>query len=37
MRKHFPKEAKEKQQSNDLERGIEDYGSNYKPVDCVVM
>jgi len=37
MRKYFPKEAREKQRSNDMERGLEDYGPNYKPVECLVM
>ncbi|KLU84594.1 RING-14 protein [Magnaporthiopsis poae ATCC 64411] len=34
---YFKKEAKEKQKANDLERGIEMFGENYKPDSCAVM
>ncbi|GKT72272.1 RING-14 protein [Colletotrichum tofieldiae] len=37
MRKYFPKEAKEKQRANELERGIEDYGPEYVHSECSVM
>ncbi|KAF7549214.1 hypothetical protein G7Z17_g6554 [Cylindrodendrum hubeiense] len=37
MRKYFPKEAKEKQRSNDIERGIEDFGPGYVHRECTVM
>ncbi|OAA73768.1 spx [Cordyceps fumosorosea ARSEF 2679] len=37
LEKYFPKEVKEKQRSNDIERGIEDYGPGYKHQDCLVM
>ncbi|KAI6377153.1 hypothetical protein MCOR25_002650 [Pyricularia grisea] len=34
---YFKKETKEKQAANDLERGIEMFGDDYKPSSCVVM
>ena len=37
LEKYFPKEVKEKRRANEIERGIEDYGPNYKHQDCVVM
>ncbi|KXH49138.1 hypothetical protein CSAL01_06095 [Colletotrichum salicis] len=37
MRKYFPKEAKEKQRANDIERGIEDYGPEYVHSECSIM
>ncbi|KAL2203892.1 RING-14 protein [Sarocladium strictum] len=37
LRKYFSKEAKEKQKADDLERGIEDYGPDYRNNDCTIM
>ncbi|KAG6001365.1 hypothetical protein E4U21_004415 [Claviceps maximensis] len=37
MKKYFAKEVKEKQRSNEIERGIEDYGPDYTHHDCSVM
>lgn len=37
LEKYFPKEVKEKQRSNETERGIEDYGPGYKHQECIVM
>ncbi|KAK7428653.1 hypothetical protein QQZ08_004747 [Neonectria magnoliae] len=37
VKKYFPKEAKEKQRANDIERGIEDYGPGYVHKECTVM
>ncbi|KAK0387124.1 hypothetical protein NLU13_5437 [Sarocladium strictum] len=37
LRKYFAKEAKEKQKADDLERGIEDYGPDYRHNDCTIM
>lgn len=37
LKKYFPREVKEKQRANDIERGIEDYGPNYKHQECIVM
>lgn len=37
MKKYFGKEVKEKQRSNDIERGIEDYGPNYTHKECILM
>ncbi|KAK1673034.1 SPX domain-containing protein [Colletotrichum godetiae] len=37
MRKYFPKEAKEKQRANEIERGIEDYGPEYVHSECSIM
>ncbi|KAG5913606.1 hypothetical protein E4U60_005918 [Claviceps pazoutovae] len=37
MKKYFAKEVKEKQRTNEIERGIEDYGPNYAHHDCSVM
>ncbi|WYZ43017.1 hypothetical protein EsH8_VI_000716 [Colletotrichum jinshuiense] len=37
MRKYFPKESKEKQRANEIERGIEDYGPEYVHSECLVM
>lgn len=37
LEKYFPKEVKEKQRANEMERGIEDYGPGYKHQDCLVM
>ncbi|KAF6813141.1 RING-14 protein [Colletotrichum plurivorum] len=37
MRKYFPKESKEKQRANEIERGIEDYGPEYVHSECSVM
>lgn len=37
MKKYFPKEVKEKQRTNEIERGIEDYGPDYTHHDCSVM
>lgn len=34
---YFKKETKEKQKANELERGIEMFGENYKPDSCIVM
>lgn len=34
---YFKKETKEKQAASDLERGIEMFGEDYKPSNCVVM
>jgi E3 ubiquitin-protein ligase BAH len=37
MKTYFRKEVREKQDQNELERGIEDYGPSYKPPKCTVM
>ncbi|OLN87635.1 putative RING finger protein C6B12.07c [Colletotrichum chlorophyti] len=37
MRKYFPKESKEKQRANEIERGIEDYGPEYVHSECSIM
>lgn len=37
MKKYFAAEVKEKERSNDLERGIEDFGPDYKPHECIIM
>ena len=37
LRKYFSKEAKEKQKADDIERGIEDYGPDYKHNECTIM
>jgi len=37
LKKYFPKETKEKQRSNEIERGIEDYGPGYVHKECTVM
>lgn len=37
MRTYFPREAREKQKSNELERGIELFGPDYKPEKCAIM
>ncbi|KAG5941074.1 hypothetical protein E4U53_007477 [Claviceps sorghi] len=37
MKKYFAKEVKEKQRTNEIERGIEDYGPGYTHHDCSVM
>lgn len=39
MKKYFPRETKEKQKANDVERGTELYGANYQNSggDCSVM
>ncbi|KAM0667841.1 hypothetical protein ACQRIU_003706 [Beauveria bassiana] len=37
LEKYFPKEVKEKQRANEIERGIEDYGPGYQHQDCLVM
>lgn len=37
MRKYFPKDAKEKQRANDIERGIEDFGPKYVHRECAIM
>lgn len=37
MKKYFPKEVKEKQRANEIERGIEDYGPGYVHQECTVM
>ncbi|CAM1503719.1 Fc.00g013100.m01.CDS01 [Cosmosporella sp. VM-42] len=37
LRKYFSKEVKEKQRSNEIERGLEDYGPGYTHQDCTVM
>ncbi|SPO01305.1 uncharacterized protein DNG_03981 [Cephalotrichum gorgonifer] len=37
MKKYFPKESKEKQKANDLERGTEIYGPGYENTECSVM
>jgi E3 ubiquitin-protein ligase BAH len=37
LRKHFPREAKEKEMANEVERGIEIYGPGYRNQECCVM
>lgn len=37
LRKYFAKEAKAKQRADDIERGIEDYGPDYKHSECAIM
>lgn len=37
LKKYFPEEVKEKQRANEIERGIEDYGPNYKHQECIIM
>lgn len=37
LEKYFPKEVKEKQKANEMERGIEDYGPGYKHQECLMM
>ncbi|KAK2612229.1 hypothetical protein QQS21_001805 [Conoideocrella luteorostrata] len=37
MKKYFAREVKEKQRTNEIERGIEDYGPGYTHHDCIVM
>ncbi|KAI5466529.1 SPX domain-containing protein [Mariannaea sp. PMI_226] len=37
LKKYFPKEVKEKQRANEIERGIEDYGPGYVHRDCTIM
>lgn len=37
MKKYFPRESKEKQKANDMERGIELYGPNYQHAECTIM
>lgn len=37
LRTYFPKEVKEKQRANEIERGVEDYGPSYKHQECTLM
>ncbi len=37
LKLYFRREAKEKQQANELERGVELFGQGYKPSTCVLM
>lgn len=37
MRKYFAREVKDKQRTNDIERGVEDFGANYKKSECNIM
>jgi E3 ubiquitin-protein ligase BAH len=37
MRKYFPRETREKQKANDLERAIEIHGPNLPQESCCVM
>ncbi|KAF5019014.1 hypothetical protein F66182_8988 [Fusarium sp. NRRL 66182] len=37
MKKYFPKEVKEKERANEIERGIEDYGPGYVHQECSIM
>jgi E3 ubiquitin-protein ligase BAH len=37
LKKYFPKEVKEKQRANEIERGIEDYGPGYVHRECAIM
>lgn len=37
LRRYFPKETREKQKANDLERGIEMYGPSYRNDECTIM
>ena len=37
LKLYFRQEAKEKQKSNELERGVELFGEDYKPASCAVM
>ncbi|KAF4976096.1 hypothetical protein FZEAL_7206 [Fusarium zealandicum] len=37
MKRYFAKEVKEKQRSNEIERGIEDYGPGYVHQECTIM
>ncbi|KAG6039223.1 hypothetical protein E4U41_003050 [Claviceps citrina] len=37
IKKYFAKEVKEKQRTNEIERGIEDYGPDYRHQDCSIM
>ncbi|QUC22102.1 uncharacterized protein UV8b_06343 [Ustilaginoidea virens] len=37
LKKYFAREVKEKKRSNEIERGVEDYGPGYTHHDCVIM
>lgn len=37
LKRYFRQEAKEKQQANEMERGVELFGESYKPTSCVLM
>ncbi|KAF4967092.1 hypothetical protein FSARC_5313 [Fusarium sarcochroum] len=37
MKKYFAKEVKEKERTNEIERGIEDYGPGYVHQECCIM
>jgi E3 ubiquitin-protein ligase BAH len=37
MRKYFAKEVKEKARSDDVERGMEEYGPTYNHKECILM
>ncbi len=37
LKRYFPKEAKEKQRANEIERGIEIFGPSYKHTTCLLM
>lgn len=37
LRKYFSKESKEKQKADDIERGIEDFGPDYRHNECMIM
>jgi E3 ubiquitin-protein ligase BAH len=37
MRKYFAEEVKEKERSDDIERGMEDYGPTYNHKECTIM
>jgi len=37
MRKYFAKEVKEKERSDDIERGMEEYGQTYNHKECIIM
>ena len=37
LSKYFDREVKDKERANQIEKGIEDFGSSYKHTDCLVM
>ncbi|CAK7222251.1 hypothetical protein SBRCBS47491_004802 [Sporothrix bragantina] len=37
LKRYFRAEAKEKQKANEMERGQELFGENYKPTSCILM
>lgn len=37
MRQYFRKETEEKQRANEIERGMEIFGDQYKHSSCVLM